>query len=439
MVWDDVASKLEAQLTSEGYVVQRGEMHFFRVADCAGLADCFGNNPTSPYGFWCLPAAPGAVSADTPLAKICPADLRPTWRMREDEAIVAVGRTPPRAKYVGFRSYVYSRTLGDGTRKVLFASLGDTLNPLTLSTSGTPCGRQGSPWSSDVAVITTADGNLDAKLKTKLASLGVPSSIVDDDVVPRSVVRMGLDEPSDDLTMLFRVALFDDAAAGEAWTNAPPLQILRVTPATPTTIAPYPVPTLRPRGTGTTESDLEAPLRSLVDALAKANADGKITETRMLSIAPVGFTCLANDENCLGDNQDTLYVASVPSTLEDAASTTKCSFFVVGVNQEKTGKATYLNVSAYMTKKIMGIASVTGAQMEGTAARLGSNDGRLWVWEFARDCGARPSCTAIPTGELGVPIGERMNFIARPYLEPSTKTAPDSGEVLMPYVVQVCR
>ena len=108
VAWADVDAKLEAALGGD-FGVQRGEMHFFRVSDCAGLSNCFGNNPTSPYGFWCLPPAAGAVVADTELAKICPADLRPTWRLREDEAIVAFGRTPPRAKYLGFRSYVYSR------------------------------------------------------------------------------------------------------------------------------------------------------------------------------------------------------------------------------------------------------------------------------------------------------------------------------------------
>jgi hypothetical protein len=438
IAWSDVDAKLEAALGGD-FVVQRGEMHFFRVSDCAGLTNCFGNNPTSPYGFWCLPPAQGAVVAETELEKICPPDLRPTWRLREDEAIVAFGRTPPRAKYVGFRSYVYARTIADGSRKVLFASLGDTLDQLTISTSATPCAQPGSAWDSDFALITTADETLEKQLKTTLGSLGVTSSIVNDDVVPRSIVKMGIDDASDDLTMLFRVALFDDENAGDAWMNGPPITVLRITPKTARAIAPYEVPTLRPRGTGTTEANLEAPLRTLVDAIEASNAGATITETRLISIAPEGFDCLQNDTNCLGDNQDTLYLASIPSTIEDATTGKTCSFVLAGVNSELTGKATYLNVSLYETKKIMGIVSVAGAQLEGTAARFGATEAKLWAWEFARDCGARASCTVVPTGDVGVAIGDRLNFIARPYLEPATKTAPDSGEVVMPYVVQICR
>jgi hypothetical protein len=440
IAWSDVDAKLEAALGGD-FVVQRGQMKFFRVSDCVGLSNCFGNNPTSPYGFWCLPPADGATVAETEIEKICPPDLRPTWRLREDEAVIAFGRTPPRAKYVGFRSYVYSRTIADGSRKVLFASMGDTLNPLTLSTSGTPCAQAGSAWDADFALITTADANLEKALTSTLAQFGVSRAIVNDDLVPRSLVKMGLDDGSDDLAMLFRVALFDDAAAaaGDAWMNDPPITVLRITPRTPKTIAPYAVPDLRPRGTGTTEADLETPLRSLVDAIEAANADGKITETRLISIAPEGLTCLQSDENCLGDNQDTLYLASAPSTIEDVSTGKTCSFVLAGVNTELTGKATYLNVSLYETKKIMGIVSVTGAQLRGTAARFGATEPKLWSWEFARDCGTRSSCTVVPIGDLGVPTGERLNFIARPYLEPATKTAPDSGEVVMPYVVQICR
>ncbi|MEO7091882.1 MAG: hypothetical protein ABI175_01445, partial [Polyangiales bacterium] len=93
------ASALTASLTKAGYTVQAGSMRFFRVENCRSLDNCFGNNPTSPYGFYCLPAAPGGSPVDTELQKICPEGTRPTWTLREDEAVVLVGRTPPRARY----------------------------------------------------------------------------------------------------------------------------------------------------------------------------------------------------------------------------------------------------------------------------------------------------------------------------------------------------
>src|SRR4051812_6881453 len=64
------ASRLTAALGTAGYTVQEGSMHFFRVEDCMSLDNCFGNNPTSPYGFYCLPPAPGANAVDNELQKI---------------------------------------------------------------------------------------------------------------------------------------------------------------------------------------------------------------------------------------------------------------------------------------------------------------------------------------------------------------------------------
>jgi hypothetical protein len=437
------AGTFAASLTAQGYTVQNGAMRFFRVEDCRSLDNCFGNNPSSPYGFYCLPPAPGAAPVDTELQRICPEGTRPTWTLREDEAVVLLGRTPPRARYFGYRSYVYSRTLESGARKVLFASLGDTLNPLTTATSGTPCGGKAmgdGPWNADLAVITTADARLDALVRRELASVGVPASIVNTDVVPRSIVRVGLAPTDDDVAMFFRVALFDDQAAGDAWLSAPPVTILRITPRAPATIDPYPVPTLRPRGTGTNEEALEPALRLLVDAIRAARSPKKVIETRMISIAPMGFRCLAENLNCLGDNQDTLYIASAPNTI-DGAGDVGCSYVVAGVNHELTGKTTYMNVSLYMTKKIMGVLSITGTQLQGTADRLlpaHPDRAKLYAWEFARDCAGRSQCSPIPTGDLGVPVGERLQFIMRPYLEPATKTAPDAGEIAMPFVLRIC-
>ncbi len=435
-----VTTGLRAALDHAGYDVADGAMRFFYVTDCIGLDNCFGNNPTSPYGFYCLPAS--GESSTPGLSKICPPGMAPTWRLREDEAIVLVGRTPPTARYFGFRSYVYGRTLDDGTRKVLFASLGDTLNPLSIGTSGTPCGAGGDAFDADVAVVTTADRTLSTRLHELLPTVGVAASIINDDAIPRAPVRMGLEPASDDLAMLFRVALFADAAKGKAWLDAPPVSVLRVTPKTPAKIDGFGTPTLRTRGTGTSEESREAALTRLVDAVHAHFPEKKAVDTRMISIAPFGLNCLAKNENCLGDNQDTLYVASAPDFLDDHDGLQDCTWVVAGVNHEVTGKATYMNVSVYMSRKIMGVLSVTGSELRGTAATYLPGDaaeGELYAFELARDCAGRAHCLPVPTGDLGVPLGERVNLIMRPYLEPSTKAAPDSGEIAMPYVIKLCK
>ena len=435
--WSSSVARLSSALRDGGYTVQKGVLRFFRVDDCKALDNCFGNNPSSPYGFYCLPPAPGGSEVPSLVDAICPAGLKPTWQLREDEAVVFLGRTAPTVRYLGFRSYVFSRRIASGARKDLFASLGDSINQLNIASSGTACGGKGSAFDADTTVITTADRKLDALLRTKLDQAGIPASIVNSDVIPRSVVKMGLDVDGDAFAMLYRVALFGDAAAGEAYLQGGDVTVLRITPKAATTIDPAPVPELKARGTGTTEADYQAALGSLIDALAAKYAPAKIETTRMISIAPVGLECLKTDVNCLGDNQDTLYIASAPNTIDAE----KCFYVVAGVNHQVSGKATYMNVSVYATKKIMGVGSVTDAQLSGSADALIADSPQkkaLYAYAFKRDCGGEAHCFTIPSGAIGVPIGERMNFIMRPYLEAATRVAPDSGEIEMPYVLRVC-
>ena len=224
-----IARSIDA-LTADGFVVQKGVLRFFRVDDCKDLDNCFGNNPSSPYGFYCLPPSPGSNPVASLVDKICPDGLKPTWTMREDEAIVFLGRTAPNARYLGFRSYLFSRLEASGSRKDLFASLGDSINQLTIQTSGTACGGKGSAFDADVAIVTTADRALDQKLRGTLDHAGIPSSIVNSDAVPRALVKMGtgssVGDDADALAMLYRVALIQDASAGEKYLQGDQVTVL---------------------------------------------------------------------------------------------------------------------------------------------------------------------------------------------------------------------
>jgi hypothetical protein len=108
--WQDTAQRLTTALTQRGYVVQAGQVRFFQPEDCLALENCAGNNPSSPYGLYCLPAAPDETVAKT-YESPCPpeSNLRWVWRLRPDEAVVFLGKTPPEARYFSFRSYLFSR------------------------------------------------------------------------------------------------------------------------------------------------------------------------------------------------------------------------------------------------------------------------------------------------------------------------------------------
>jgi hypothetical protein len=249
--WQDTAQRFTAALTRRGYLVQAGQVGFFRVEDGLALPSCFGNNPSSPYGVYCLPPAPGDAT-DGPAEPPCPGDgnLRWRWRLREDEAVVFLGQTPPTARYFGFRSYLFSRQ-GLFGRRELFASLGDSLNFQVIATAGTPNGTAGDSFDRETVVISTADRRFEALLRQLLASSGAPQAIVNTEVIPRSITRMGLERERDDFTIIMRVALFADAAAGERYMRTPAAMVLRVTPPTPAAIDPWPIPSERPHRTPT--------------------------------------------------------------------------------------------------------------------------------------------------------------------------------------------
>src|SRR5262249_44276607 len=99
---------LDDALASMGFDVARGELAF-PTLDCCAAVTCFGNNPSSPYGEFFVPRGSGQTAAN-PGER---ADgTSPAWRLREDEAIVYVGPTPPHVGYFGFTPYLFDRQNG---------------------------------------------------------------------------------------------------------------------------------------------------------------------------------------------------------------------------------------------------------------------------------------------------------------------------------------
>jgi hypothetical protein len=436
--WEDTAQRLTAVLTQRGYIVQTGQIRFFRIEDCLAVESCVGNNPSSPYGMYCFPPAPGdtvARQAEPP----CPSDsnLRWVWRLRPDEALVFLGKTPPTARYFSFRSYLFSRQ-GWFWRRPLFASLGDTLNLEVIATAGTPFGAAGDPFTAETVVISTADRRLDATLRELLTSRGAPQAIINTDIIPAALTHLGLEKKSDDFAMLFRVALFADPTAGQRYLREPPATILRVTPEAPSAIDPFPVPPLRPRGTHTSEAWLRPALDELVVAVKARYPHLRVRKRRTVTFDLSGRQCLERGTPCLGDNPDTIYNASIPTWLGDHAQ----DFLVaVGINHQKTGKARYLNLAVYHTKRLMGVGAVTDREVADSANLYLPQhplQSYLYAYKFARDCQGEPFCFSVPTGQLGVPLDEALNIIERPYLEPLTRTGPLPDQLVHPQVLHFC-
>ncbi|MEI6171959.1 MAG: hypothetical protein WCQ45_05750, partial [bacterium] len=157
-------------LEQDGFAVQEGKLQMFPIIDLynMGLApSCFGNNPSTPYAVFFVPPPPGqaAVSDDPRDAATLDGKTLVNYRLGPDEGIVMVGRTPPACSYFSYRSYVYSQFFPTtGARRIVFASLGDPLNQMTIKTSGTPDGQEGSPFNQTTVIVVTADQGIDQRV-----------------------------------------------------------------------------------------------------------------------------------------------------------------------------------------------------------------------------------------------------------------------------------
>jgi hypothetical protein len=425
---------LRAALEAAGYDVRDG-VFAFPALDCCSLPTCFGNNPSSPYGSYRLPRGPGQT-APNPYEDVDGTAL--SWRLRGDEAIVFVGRTPPRAAYFGWTGYLFDRFAGASLpRDIRFASLGDTINVATIGTAGTPAGGPGDPFAQWTVVVMTADATADGDVRTAARGAGFDDGWLNTITIPAAHVTLGLEDEADTFNVLVRVALFDDPLAREAYLADPGGTVWRVSPRTTRAVVPLPEPALRTRGTGTAEDPaLATALDELRAAILAAHPGLGVWEPPVTDVGPTPGECLTGTRNCNGDNNDTVYLSSAGFRLGD---TDQDELVVYGVNHEATGKATYSNFALYEVRRLFGVASVDSRRFAGSAADyLPAHPlaDRLYAWSVKRSCGGDEHCIELPATCPGLPLDEVGVVAFRAYLEPPTDTGPAGTELIPDRVIR---
>jgi len=447
-----------AMLEHDGFVVQEGRMGLFSITQvcCAkdSPVECVYANAAKPYSVLYLPPSPGQTTEEFPYARDPEyPDQAVAWRLRPDEAVVFVGLTPPPVRYFGFQSYRFYTTDDLGNRVRKWDSLGDGMNHLTISTAGTPNGTPGNPFSSLTLRITTADRGIDARVRAAARRAGFPSSIMNTDLIPQSIVRMGLDEDADSFNIFLRAAMPDDSDALDEYKNEPPVRVFRVTPKTDapvypeTSPDPFDVPSLRVHGTGHNEFSLLPAVRGLRKAILSQYDDLQAVEFTSQQVFFPGFHHLDLDDDGYGPATDALYLMTTQSfgTLEED------EFIIAyGVNHHATGKAAYMNINIYGLTKYITADDVDDLQLAGTAAPFLGADypdvAKLYAYKFARHCAdGEASCFEVPVGCCsyqdtprcvdepgcaGLQLDEQGVVVWRAYLDPLSKTGPDPMEVI---------
>lgn len=442
---------LFAALDEAGFVVQDGEYGFtdaIALCNAGVIQTCQGNNVGAPYLAYKLPPAPGQTIPN-PFAD--ERGLSLIYRLRPDEAILQIGYTPPRATYFSYQSYLAFRY--DPAQKQMtqmFNSLGDSLNNLTIQTAGGP----EDPFAARVILLTVADRGTAAAVTAALIDAGYPTEIINFDVISPSIVHMGLGPQDDLFQFLSRIALPDDPEALQVYLDHPGSVILRLTPKEERVdLEPYSVPTLRVRGTGSTELDLLPAVEELRTAILARYADLEATEIpTVMAYSGEGYTAIQGNVNYLGDTRDAAYFSTVevlawtdPTDRRRAAaallSDDPNDFLIIyGVNHETTGKATYASCTFYGLPYLNGVAGVTSRTYAGSAEDYLPGhplSGYLYAWKVSRDSAGDPHCLEIPVGPMhyGVALDEPIIVFFRTYLEPSTKVGPALNELVVDRVI----
>lgn len=428
----------------EGFVTQLGHASAFMVEDCEFIDDCYGNNPSSPYLLFSLPGHPDEpenipASAIGDLPQV-PEGMSPAYALEAKEVMVIVGQTPPSAKYFGFTPYLFTRADSGGDLVTIFASLGDTLNHVNLLADGA------SFFDTQFAIVASSDADAAESARLALESDGVPASAINLMVLPRDLIDFGLGPVDDTVMMLGRVALFEDAQAGAAYLDLPPLDVYRLTPDAMGEALP--TPERLPRGDGKDEDALEPALEELEAAIELSLEGQNIEEVTITSSGAVSLflnpeRCLDMVTECLGDNGDTTYAVG-PITVAQGDDTLLLGpddhFVIYGVNHAAAGKAEYSSLAVYAKTKRMGVVTANDAEMLGSVEAYvpGHPDAdMLFAYEVRRDCEGRDYCLDLPTEFPGVGLTESLFFVFRAYVNPGMSVSPDFNELLAERVIVV--
>jgi hypothetical protein len=403
--------------------LNQGQWKYVDIISCFTMGKtCFGNNPTSPYGY------PSFDSTDTV----------GYFNLDASEAIVLFLRTPPKMRYFGFTQYLYSR--GESPKPV-FASLSDTLNNLKFKTIDKKSGL----YSELAVLVWTADLNTLESVQEKLALQGIDPSTVNFIPIPITFpLNMGYSPDSDKFAMLMRTAMPDVEQNWVSYMQENPIQVFKINPNSANVVNPAPVIGYADEISGVKEDpSLEQALESLVaDVKRNYLRNYSYTDYNVSFTQKLGWDCITGAAQCNGDNHDALYSVDSPAVVK--VNNLKDVVFIAGVNQQKTGKALYLNHSVYDPKKVAGIVSVADPLMTSQSAYYHANVklrdkeklsmySKMYVYAISYDCTGLSFCLQIPAptedNPVGLAPGSPFLIIGRKYVDPVTTVRPSPTEV----------
>lgn len=459
-------------LNKMGFIVQEGKISYIDILKLCSegkIGSCLGNNTGAPYAVCSLPPSPNQNPSEGQEPPIGYNPYNPNnypanidyigpgvnSKLRPDEAVVLIGRTPPPALYYCFRSYIgfienkpekdYSEYITDGNYNtgfyhMIFASLGDQLNNYNLWTGNTPKGMPGEPFNSNTIIISTADININKQIRNALEAAGYSSNIMNNDNIPIELVNMGLEKGKDTFIYMMRIALWANQNIGNQYLDNIDkfIKVFRITPKIPiSNLNPWPVPSLKIRETGITEYQVVPNSRRdfyhLRNEIIKkyGSAEYEPIDLELGLGIPDNYNAILRDFNVYGDDRDAVYFKT-----EDFKLTSDDDFLIIyGINHERTGKAIYSNASFYGVELFNGVAGAfSTVQFPDTALEFFpkgyENAKYYYVYKMARKSDEDnvviiPYSTGNPLGKAyGVDNNQNARIVFRVYLDKIAMVGP---------------
>jgi hypothetical protein len=421
------AAAVAKSLEQSGYFVSQAGINHTNAIDLCNAGyttNCQGNNAGFPYIVINMPPAPTFDTLN---------NFTVIFNLRNDEAVLLIGKTPPKCKYFSYRSYLAGRvyTVPAINLKKLYASLGDTKSCYSMN-KNVPLNDM---FERNFALICAADSNIAFQTKQKiLENTTIPESDIYFDIIPGDIFKFGFAPASDWGSFLHRASIFENDSTGKAYVNNPTLEVLRVTPATPRTPVFLATPPLTERNTGVDEFFLNDDF----DYFEKALFNDYKTDYSVSFLDPSvwlmeGYQAIQEQKDVLGEVRDALYIRTDPFNFNKDDIV-----LVYGVNHTKTGKAIYTNVSCYRDTLYAGFGGIKNTQYEKSARKYFSDTTTadyFFLYKFARSPIANDTNVFIVPQDTarnmtGINFGARSFMGFRAYVDTTTKVGPSPDEII---------
>ena len=172
----DRVDRFQDTLEDAGFDLQEGKFAFWDLVKdtCEGrIRDALANNPW-PNAYISMYFEPHEGVATPPVDVF--------WQLREDEAIVLIGQTPPAAAYFSYQSFV---AVPPGAPGRIGAPVGDTINIGTIHTIGPD--RVNRP----VIIIITGHRETERRLRAAARAAGYPDAIINVETISPVIAPLG--------------------------------------------------------------------------------------------------------------------------------------------------------------------------------------------------------------------------------------------------------